>query len=678
MNIMTEFTNILTGAILPAFYLLYQLPLLLASGLLARRFRPHNWFEFFAVAGFLYVLFMTAVPAILGSAGLLTAGSAFVAAWVAGAAVLAVERERPRLKLPPLRLSLPELALLALLCGFLGYQWRAYGYLSAIGTDAMIYHLYYPAVWIATGTVERLTQPGFVTSSYPCYGELIYAWQMVSAGTDFFAKNYQFFFLLLGVFAAISGALAVGFRRMSAIGAGLFVAFTGVVFRNATVANTDIVTGTFLLIGLVFLVTGARRNRPGWFLLAGAGFGMAAGTKYLGLMLAPPALLAAGAAVWFLRPACRRNLLWCISAAAVTASPCFIANWIVAGNPFFPARIGIGEWVLFPNYLDLHAPAIGWSRRAWAFFVNADSNSLHLPNALLLLVFLAAALTGWIGTKRFGRRPFRVKAATVLGAIIVVLLAIQLRVYPSMTQPRQIIPLAMLAAVCGAVPLERLRRFRFFRSGRGMAAVIAALLYLASYRQLHYPTHGLAMLLHYAIGGAILFGFFRSRSRILRIGIAAGTAVFLLLDAGYRFGASQAIASSIRSQFVSPANEEVRQLLDQSATRLGLRIAYCGAYYYNFIGSEGGNTLLSIPVTASGKSDPWDYHSFEEMRIPGSYETWLERLRTAGADFLLVDLRTFPAPEPRIELDWANAHPEEFIRRFDADGLTLFELRRRP
>lgn len=39
MNIMTEFTNILTGAILPAFYLLYQLPLLLASGLLARRSR---------------------------------------------------------------------------------------------------------------------------------------------------------------------------------------------------------------------------------------------------------------------------------------------------------------------------------------------------------------------------------------------------------------------------------------------------------------------------------------------------------------------------------------------------------------------------------------------------------------------------------------------------------------
>ena len=57
MDIMTEFTNILTGAILPAFYLLYQLPLLLASGLLARRFRPRNWFEFFAVAGFLYTLF---------------------------------------------------------------------------------------------------------------------------------------------------------------------------------------------------------------------------------------------------------------------------------------------------------------------------------------------------------------------------------------------------------------------------------------------------------------------------------------------------------------------------------------------------------------------------------------------------------------------------------------------
>lgn len=75
MDIMTEFTNILTGALLPAFYLLYQLPLLLASGLLARRFRPRNWFEFFTVAGFLYTLFMTAVPAMLGSAGLLTAAA---------------------------------------------------------------------------------------------------------------------------------------------------------------------------------------------------------------------------------------------------------------------------------------------------------------------------------------------------------------------------------------------------------------------------------------------------------------------------------------------------------------------------------------------------------------------------------------------------------------------------
>ena len=170
----------------------------------------------------------------------------------------------------------------------------------------------------------------------------------------------------LGDFAAISGALAVGFRRMSAIGAGLFVAFTGVVFRNATVANTDIVTGTFLLIGLVFLATGARRNRPGWFLLAGAGFGLFVGVisdaispGTGGGMTAGLALLGAGAGL-LAQYVLSQNLLGCLlcSLAALCLIDLVRVSWnLIQGSAALAAllRVAVPEifWSLvfvFPVY----------------------------------------------------------------------------------------------------------------------------------------------------------------------------------------------------------------------------------------------------------------------------------------------------------------------------------------
>ncbi|UKI33066.1 MAG: glycosyltransferase family 39 protein [Lentisphaeria bacterium] len=83
--------------------------------------------------------------------------------------------------------------------------------------------------------------------------------------------------------------------------------FSGVVFRNASVANTDLMVGANLVIGTALLIPAARRNSTAWFCLAGAAFGVAAATKYLGFLLAPPMLLLLGAGIWFHRRACRKG-----------------------------------------------------------------------------------------------------------------------------------------------------------------------------------------------------------------------------------------------------------------------------------------------------------------------------------------------------------------------------------
>ncbi len=673
MDITAEISNVLLGTVLPILYLFYQLPLLLGALLMARRFSPRSYVEYLTAAGFLYAFGTMVIPGILGLFGQLTAENALIVTLVLGGAVWLLERGRPRLQLPPLRLSMPEILLLAVLFGFLIYQWRAYSCLPPIGTDALIYHLYYPAIWNVTGTVERLTQPGYMTSTYPCYGELIYAWQMLSFSSDFMAKNWQFFFIFLGTGAVISLVSATGLRRIHALGAGTVMAFSGVVFRNATVANTDIVTGAFLVLGVAFLLLGVRRNRTGWMLLAGAGFGMAAGTKYLGFMLAPPALLVLATAAYFYRPTCRKKLLWAPAAAVVVGSPCFIANWIVTGNPVFPTRIGIGEWTLFSSYMDLHAPSIGWTTQAWGYFVNTDTNNVNLANAVLLLLGIFAAII--LPLLFWGKRKsFRHWAFPVLAGTVIVLLAIQLQVYPSITQPRQIIPLAMLAAVCIAWPLEQLGALRVFRSEWSMAALIAVLLWLVSAPQLRYQDHGMWILFFSVLGGVLLLGFSRLKRRS-RIAFAVLVLAIFSLDSSYRHGVSRNVASSVRAVFVSAANEEVRQIILQLTGDKGARIAYSGAYFYHFCGDNGQNILLNIPISASGKPDNHDYHSLEEMRTPGSYELWLSRLREAKANYLLIDRHTFAAPNPEQERKWALAHPEVFARRFEGDGLTLFQIR---
>jgi hypothetical protein len=173
-----------------------------------------------------------------------------------------------------------------------------------------------------------------------------------------------------------------------------------------------------------------------------------------------------------------------------------------------------------------------------------------------------------------------------------------------------------------------------------------------------------------------LWCFTRLRTRPARIALAAAAIAAGVLDTGYRYGTCRTVESEMRVCFVSPANEAVRQLLENEAGEHGARIAFCGAYFYNFSGRNARNTLLSIPVTLSGKPDNHDYRSLEEMRTPGPYELWLKRLFDAKADYLLVDTSTFAAPNPRLELDWALAHPETFVKRFEAEGLTLFSIRR--
>ena len=87
---MNEFEQGMIGALLSGTYLAGQLPVLLAAGLWAKRFRPINGFEFATVGCTLYILLTTAITGGLGLIGCLSSGSLFVAAWCLGGVAWAI------------------------------------------------------------------------------------------------------------------------------------------------------------------------------------------------------------------------------------------------------------------------------------------------------------------------------------------------------------------------------------------------------------------------------------------------------------------------------------------------------------------------------------------------------------------------------------------------------------
>ena len=652
------------GSLLAGVYLVYQLPALWTALLLARRFAPRRWCEFLTVAGFLYQLEMIAVPGVLGVLGMLD--HLFVASMALAAGVTVVVWKKPWKPLPPERFTAPELLMIALTAGFLFYQWRMFAYLPVIGTDAQTYHIYYPAVWLETGCVERIVQPGLMTATYPCYGELVYCWHMAPVRLDFFARNIQFYHLLLAAIAVVAGGTAAGFRRPAAIAAAAFMVFSGVVFRNASVANTDLMVGANLVIGTALLIPAARRNSTAWFCLAGAAFGVAAATKYLGFLLAPPMLLLLGAGIWFHRRACRKGVLLSFLAAAAVAAPCFIANWITFGNPVFPVRIGIGTFSLFPSYMTEHSPTLGWSLQAWHYFVDGAKNSLSLWNALLfgagfLALFLYAATAG---------RRRRGRILLFLAGVWAALLLLQLKLYPSITQPRQIVPLAMLAATASIGGFELLTR-RF--DGWCVAAVMVAVAWGASFDQISYSIHGVGILVTAAVSALFLLSC-RVRRRLFRYLLWLLFGAALLLDAGYRYGVANSSGPLMRARFLSAEDEALLDRIAQESGGRGAVIAYCGLYFYHYL-AGGLNRVVSVPVTESGDPSLAGYRDFAAMRRPGSFAAWLARLREAQVDYLVTDPGVAGIPNADLELRWAEEHPELFIPLNPGGRVRAFRLR---
>jgi len=211
--------------------------------------------------------------------------------------------------------------------------------------DDLTYHAASSAWWIqqATLSLPPFTYQGY----YPHNAELLNLWFMLPLRGDAHANLAVLVWIALSASALLAIARTfAGARAIALFAAAGLLASPEIRFFAGSFSGGDLAAGGFGLAALAFAHVAPgddARTRFGRALFCGLAAGAAAGTK--ASMLAPVALLA----VWWCWRAGagessagirRRDLLVFALGLLVAGGFWYARNWILAGNPFFPAEIG--------------------------------------------------------------------------------------------------------------------------------------------------------------------------------------------------------------------------------------------------------------------------------------------------------------------------------------------------
>jgi hypothetical protein len=595
--------------------------------------------------------------------------------------------------------------------------------------DAPHYHLYFAAQWLQAGSLHLVPLPfGQMAAPYfPANAELVYLFWMLPFHADWLAKVGQFPYAALGALAVASlvrsVVLADARRRSSAASdpnasppnalaalshapvggrvalpwlcAGLYLA-NPFVCVHAVTADVDVTAAAYFLAATLFAARACRDQRPADLAYLGTALGLFLGTKYVSMIFLVPLGLLVGPAVFTV---CRRHG-WRPAAVSLTAlwilaGPWYVRNWLVTGNPCFPADVAVGPWTLFAGAYGRDA-LVG---SEWHIMVSRldllVENLRHVLPPPLLAAWLLGGLRGyWCRTAWHGRLVDLVSPAYV---------AVFWWVNPYNTEFRFLFPALGLACVTAA---------RAFECKRGVGVALGWLVCGDSLLR-HAPA-----LAGRVVGSVrdVLFGPGPDALPAVMLMMPVNTTTIAVIGVavvGWRMGRRVAAAAPgwglgacwtllclmwlIRPLPVAsparwyprvptgPAGQMEAWLYLQSNAR-GATIAYAGCLHpYYLCGAELQNRVVYVniqgaadmqwhdfwqqrPHTAAGRrgttSSPLDSRTAESQ---DDERTWLANLGAHGVRWLVVfpieykDLPYWrdPARFP-IERRWADRNPDTF------------------
>ncbi|MFC1975342.1 ArnT family glycosyltransferase [Chloroflexota bacterium] len=207
------------------------------------------------------------------------------------------------------------------------------------GYDGLMYHLHGPKLFLQA---ERILLLPDTWANYPFTLQMLYTLGM-AFGSDIFAKLLH---LTFGVFLVLA-TFCVGQRYIGRTGGWIATAILlgmPILPFWASLAYGDMV-GVYDFLAVYALILWQKKQQRQWLILAGLMIGWALGSRYLslggfgvlGLWL-----------LWYSRDRGIKELLmnslFFGLTAILLASPWYIKNWLLSGNPIFPFVFGGQGW----------------------------------------------------------------------------------------------------------------------------------------------------------------------------------------------------------------------------------------------------------------------------------------------------------------------------------------------
>jgi hypothetical protein len=367
--------------------------LAVAAWRFARRWLAEAGFsETILAAGVLFFAETTVLGAILGFSGLIKPEFFALAAALPAFASLFLKIPQKQwnfsfrafLRLPFPVLVLAGIAMLGLL--FLTL-WAVVTH-PPPGGDGYIYHLYFPASWLASGRIGYIPLPYGVqaASYYPLNTELFYLWLMLPLREDLLTNTAQIPALVLCALCVYAMARRLGAALPGAVaGAACVLLIPGFV-QQAAVARVDMFFSLWFLVSIFFMINWSETGQFAHLALAAASWGLFLGTKSLAVPYSVCIFVPFCLVLFSSKVAGRRFLSVFVTFLLLIACGGFwyIRNGLVTGNPFYPLEFSVAGLRLFAG---------AYSREAMKVF--HESN----PRVLLDIVnlFLSPGLAAVAG-----------------------------------------------------------------------------------------------------------------------------------------------------------------------------------------------------------------------------------------------------------------------------------------
>ena len=209
--------------------------------------------------------------------------------------------------------------------------------------DGLMYHLQGIRYFLDSGRITLL--PEIWQANGPSTFEMVYILGLVTQ-SESFARLIHLTFSVLMVIATFSIGKRF-FGDKEAFLAGLILAGIPSIFYLGSLTYTDFAWVLYSFLAVYAILCWKENGQIGWIILAGIFMGFALGSKYL-------AVVNLGVLIgWIilqkpeseLKQIIRSGFLL-IGCSFLVASPWYIKNWALSGNPVFPFVFGGPEWEL--------------------------------------------------------------------------------------------------------------------------------------------------------------------------------------------------------------------------------------------------------------------------------------------------------------------------------------------